>query len=66
MSEGIYIGLESDSNYIAEVRAYNSAGLGPRSETYLVETKHARKIFALDWFFVIMALIIEIIAIMIS
>nr|KAG5696570.1 hypothetical protein BaRGS_030438 [Batillaria attramentaria] len=40
VGEGIFIGLESDTNYICEVRAYNSAGLGPRSETYLIETLH--------------------------
>ncbi|XP_076455738.1 contactin-3-like [Babylonia areolata] len=40
-NEGIFIGLESDSFYYAEVRAYNSAGLGPPSEVYLIETKHA-------------------------
>ncbi|KAL8572121.1 hypothetical protein ACOMHN_052918 [Nucella lapillus] len=40
-NEGIFIGLESDSFYFAEVRAYNSAGLGPPSEVYLIESKHA-------------------------
>ena len=58
VGEGIYIGLKSDTNYIAEVRAYNSAGLGPRSETYLVETKHARKLLVFVWLFVVIINII--------
>uniref|UniRef100_A0A0B7B5Q8 Contactin n=1 Tax=Arion vulgaris TaxID=1028688 RepID=A0A0B7B5Q8_9EUPU len=35
---GLVIGLESQVNTIVDVQVYNSAGLGPRSNTYVMET----------------------------
>ncbi|PVD35688.1 hypothetical protein C0Q70_02651 [Pomacea canaliculata] len=38
VTEGIYMGLASDTFYFCEVRAFNSAGLGPPSDTYMIES----------------------------
>ncbi|KAK6181653.1 hypothetical protein SNE40_009468 [Patella caerulea] len=35
---GLVIGLASDTNFWVDVQVYNSAGLGPRSEAYFMET----------------------------
>ncbi|CAG5130772.1 unnamed protein product, partial [Candidula unifasciata] len=38
VDSGLVIGLESQVNTIVDVQVYNSAGLGPRSNTYVMET----------------------------
>ena len=38
LDTGLVIGLEIDVNTWVDVQVYNSAGLGPRSEAYIMET----------------------------
>lgn len=38
-------GMKPNSNYLIEVRGYNTAGFGPPSERLMIRTKKARKSF---------------------